>query len=81
MAVIQANQEVIEMLLKQNTNNFDIRNKKEETPLHIAIQKLSSSTTNLEMIGARNRISRANLLLMPKAKVAAKIKHADPLHI
>lgn len=58
-----------------------MRNTKSETPLHIAIQKLSSSVTNLEMIGARNRISRANLNLMPKTKVAAKIKHSDPLNI
>ena len=69
------------MLLKQSTALVDIRNSKEETPLHIAIQKLSSSATNIEMIGARNRISRANLLQMPKTKVAAKLKHADPLHI
>ena len=33
------------------------------------------------MIGARNRISRANGLLMPKTKVAAKLKHYDPLHV
>lgn len=78
---MQASQDVLEMLLKQDTGNLDIRNKKEETPLHLVIQKLSSSQTNLEMIGARNRISRANLLLQPRTKVAAKIKHSDPLNI
>ena len=70
------------MLIKNsNVANLDMRNTKSETPLHIAIQKLSSSVTNLEMIGARNRISRANINLMPKTKVAAKIKHSDPLNI
>ena len=69
------------MLLKQGTGNLDIRNKKEETPLHMVVQKLSSSSTCLEMIGARNRLSRANLHLQPKTKVAAKLKHADPLNI
>lgn len=76
--MIQSNHEVFELLLKQNPANIDIRNAKSETPLHIVLQKLSNAATHLEMICARNKISKANLVLEPKTKVAIKIKHAHP---
>ena len=76
--MITSNHEICELLLKQNSSNIDVRNAKFETPLHIVMQKLSNAATHLDMICARNRISKANLALEPKSKVAIKLKHAHP---
>ena len=53
LAAVQANPEVFELLLKRNKQYIDVRNQKYETPLHVVVQKLSSASTHLEMIGMK----------------------------
>lgn len=77
LAAVQANPEVFELLLKRNKQYIDVRNQKYETPLHVVVQKLSSASTHLEMIGMKNQLSRAYLKMAANTKLAAKIKCSD----
>ena len=79
--MIQSNHEIFELLLRECNGNIDVRNLKEETPLHIVMQKLSNAATHLDMICARNKINKANMAITPRSKVAMKLKHADSQNI